>query len=100
VAQSGQAVTNFMTRVDDWKGTASNLLDIMDKAESDSVKRTRGWPKAPNSLSSRLRRAAPALRAAGIEVAFIRDGMSRTVHLCNIETENDQSVEFDVDDDE
>jgi hypothetical protein len=90
-----QAVTNLMTRVDDWKGTASNLLAILENAEPDSVKRTRGWPKAPNSLSSRLRRAAPALRAAGIEVAFVRDGMSRTVHLSNIEAEDHLSEEVE-----
>jgi hypothetical protein len=95
-----QAVMNFMERTAAWKGTASMLLEILEKAEPDSIKRTRGWPKAPNSLSSRLRRAAPALRAAGIEVAFVRDGVSRTIHLSIIDTEEDQSPEFDVDDDD
>src|SRR5262249_38343102 len=41
---------------------------------------SRDWPKSPNALAGRLRRAATNLRKAGIEVAFHRDGQrGRTI---------------------
>ena len=51
-----------------WQGTASELLDKLNFRVSDQTKRSDQWPKAPNALSNRLRRAAPGLRAMGLEV--------------------------------
>jgi hypothetical protein len=53
-------------------GTSSELLLLLSKLTSDNTRRSRRWPKAPNALSSALRRMADALRGNGIEVNFNR----------------------------
>lgn len=54
-----------------WTGTASDLHKtlnnfVMGKGEATTSKF--GWPKSPNSLSGKLRRIAPNLRAVGLEI--------------------------------
>jgi hypothetical protein len=43
------------------------LLEMLGFYVNDTVKRSRAWPGGPQALSRRLKRMAPALRAAGIE---------------------------------
>jgi hypothetical protein len=50
-----------------WIGTATELLEMLGFYAKDTVKRSRAWPGGPQVLSRRLKRIAPALRAAGIE---------------------------------
>jgi hypothetical protein len=53
-------------------GTSSELLVLLSELASDSTRRSRRWPKAPNMLSSVLRRMADGLRSSGIEINFNR----------------------------
>jgi hypothetical protein len=46
------------------------LLDELEKLADDKAKRRRGWPATPRALSGQLRRVAPNLRHAGIQVTF------------------------------
>ena len=55
-----------------FSGTSSELLLLLSKLASDSTRRSRRWPKAPNALSSALRRMAGSLRSTGIEIDFNR----------------------------
>jgi len=55
-----------------FSGTSSELLFRLNKLASDSTRRSRRWPKAPNALSNALRRMAGSLRSAGIEIYFNR----------------------------
>ncbi|MGO9603978.1 MAG: hypothetical protein ACLQAT_11355 [Candidatus Binataceae bacterium] len=55
-----------------FSGTSSELLFLLSKLASDSTRRSRRWPKAPNLLSNLLRRMAGNLRSAGIEIYFNR----------------------------
>ncbi len=55
-----------------FSGTSSELLFLLSKLASDSTRRSRRWPKAPNALSNALRRMAGSLRFAGIEIYFNR----------------------------
>jgi len=55
-----------------FSGTSSELLFLLSKLVSDSTRRSRRWPKAPNALSSALRRMAGSLRSSGIELYFNR----------------------------
>ena len=55
-----------------FRGTSSELLSLLSKLASDSARRSRGWPKAPNALSSALRRMANSLRCTGLEIFFDR----------------------------
>lgn len=50
-----------------FSGTASELLNRLNAAVDLDIKRAKGWPAAPNSLTSSLKRLAPALRRVGIE---------------------------------
>jgi hypothetical protein len=56
-----------------FSGTATDLLDRLNKLADDETKRTKGWPKRPNTVSGALRRLAPSLRAMGVEVYFDRE---------------------------
>ena len=53
-----------------WRGSASELLEILNELVPENARRTKYWPKAPNTLSGRLRRAATFLRGLGVEVTF------------------------------
>jgi hypothetical protein len=53
-------------------GTVAELRVQLDSMVSEAVHRSARWPKAPNVLSSALRRMATNLREAGIEIEFSR----------------------------
>ena len=56
----------------EWKGTATELLDELDNRADESVRRSRekdrGWPKNARSLSGILNRLAPNLRGVGVDI--------------------------------
>ena len=54
-------------------GTVAELRARLDSMVSDALRRSVRWPKAANILSNALRRMAPSLRAAGIELQFGRN---------------------------
>jgi hypothetical protein len=56
----------------EWTGTAGELLEHIAAMASDAEKRLKTWPKNARSLSGALKRLAPNLRAAGVEVEFGR----------------------------
>ena len=57
-----------------WKGTATQLLADVNQRVPLEVQRERGWPKDSTRLSGRLRRVAPALRRAGVDVMLPAQG--------------------------
>lgn len=62
------AVRLFMDGRTIWTGTATELLKALDEKVSDAVRSPKEWPKLPNALSGKLRRAATFLRKIGIDV--------------------------------
>jgi hypothetical protein len=65
----------FVRRIDRnnvWEGLFSELLEALNGIVSEAIKRSKGWPTKPRSLSTELRRIAPNLRAEGIEVTFAK----------------------------
>jgi len=60
-----------------WRGTATELQKVLNHHGDDSIKRSKAWPQGPQALSRRLRRMAPALRAAGIEYTEGVEGHSK-----------------------
>ncbi len=68
------AVCNLMAgktpleRLAEWKGTASELLDVLSVQVGERISRSDTWPKTPHILSGRLRRVSPSLRKLGIDV--------------------------------
>jgi hypothetical protein len=68
----GPAILQLIHRNSIWQGVCSELLEALNGIVSDSIKRSKGWPTKPRSLSGELRRIAPNLRADGIEVTFCK----------------------------
>jgi len=63
---------------EEWTGTASDLLQILERDQDDKLLRHQAWPKDATRLSTRLRRLSGFLRRLGIDVEFPdRSGKSR-----------------------
>lgn len=60
-----------------WVSTAASLLDELNGRALENDKRAKGWPSAPNVFAGTLKRIAPDLRAAGIDIDFHREGKQR-----------------------
>ncbi|HEX7312315.1 MAG TPA: DUF3854 domain-containing protein [Pyrinomonadaceae bacterium] len=60
-----------------WSGRASELLEELRRQASEQTLRDKGWPKAPNTLTNKLRRLASSLRAVGVECRESRTGRER-----------------------
>ena len=67
------AVFAFMGTRHDWTGTSTDLWQALNGATDEDVRRTKAWPGAPNALTARLKRLAPALRDAGVEYGETRE---------------------------
>ena len=63
----------FMEGKNRWKGTASELLELLQGSQSPRVLSFRDLPSSPEKLSGELRRLAPNLRAVGLDVTFYRE---------------------------
>ena len=72
------AVRDLIRTREEWTGSASQLLAELGGRVSEDAKHSKAWPSSPQSLSNRLKRLAPALRAAGIEYGEERTGHSGT----------------------
>jgi len=72
-----QAIETMTETVPEWQGTATELLDQLDKVASEKVLRMKEWPKSPSVLANKLRRLGPAMRAIGTEIYFDREGHKR-----------------------
>jgi hypothetical protein len=68
------AVWKLMQGRNEWRGTATQLWRELGGLVDEDIKRTRGWPADPRSLSNRMNRLAPALRNIGIEYSEDREG--------------------------
>lgn len=72
-----------------WNGTATKLLTKLNDSVQDSVKQSKGWPKNGNGFSNVLRRLAPNMKRAGIQIDF--DNPSRRMLLIRKGTQNSVS---------
>jgi hypothetical protein len=68
----------------EWEGTATELLARLGAHTSESAANGREWPKGAQSLSNRLRRVVPALRAVGVELEFWKDKSRNRSRLIRI----------------
>jgi hypothetical protein len=70
------AVVALMGHRDSWSSTASDLLEAVSRNPTP-----RDWPTTPAALSTRLRRAEPALESLGITVSRVRTSGQRTIEI-------------------
>jgi len=61
------AVRQLLEDRDEWSGTSTELLAKLAELVDEDTGRSSAWPKAPNALSNRMKRLAPALREDGID---------------------------------
>jgi hypothetical protein len=55
-----------------FEGSLAELLDRLEGLVDDEITRRKGWPTSGRALAGHLRRMAPNLRAAGIEISLDR----------------------------
>lgn len=72
------AVFKLMAGRNEWSGNATELWKALGEEVDEDVKHTKAWPAAPQTLTGRLKRLAPALRRAGTEYLEDREGHNRT----------------------
>jgi hypothetical protein len=65
-----QTVREFMVERLEWEGTATELLDELNRSASEAVQRQRNWPRSGRGIGSELRRVAPNLRSVGVDIEF------------------------------
>jgi hypothetical protein len=86
------AVQELAAEVRTWSGTATKLLEEINQRTPTDRQRMRDWPRDATRLSGRLRRAAPALRRAGVEVSLPEAG-GRAGRIITIARKADQRSE-------
>ena len=79
----GEAIIRLMEETPlVWKGTASQLLNELEKHTDEATYRSRYFPKASNILSQRLNRLVPDLKEQGIEVRLLKEGRECKRVIC------------------
>jgi hypothetical protein len=89
----GPAIMAFMESRIAWTGTSAELLAALESVEPESEtepnferkRRRREWPATARALSGALRRVAPNLRAAGIDVRFTKAATKKRARLIQLE---------------
>jgi hypothetical protein len=56
--------------LEEWQGTATELLDMLASRVPVQERDAKAWPRSGRGMSGALRRAAPGLRALGIDIQF------------------------------
>jgi hypothetical protein len=62
------ALVGFMKDRAAWQGTAGDLLKLLNDRVDPAIQKARGWPTSGRGMSGALRRAAPNLRAEGMDI--------------------------------
>jgi len=77
-----QAVINFMENRKDWNGTASDLLEQLNK-KNEEAKKDRSWPKNAQSLARKLNTLEHNLKEVGVEMTRQHEGNTRMLTIIN-----------------
>lgn len=75
------AIVRLIEKRKYWTGTATELLSTLDGLVDDRTRKSIGWPQSNRAIGNALQRAAPSLRAIGVESANSRTGESRLIRL-------------------
>jgi hypothetical protein len=76
-------VRRFADRIQEWPGTASELLRSLTKLVSPRDAWSARWPKSAGRLTNEPRRVAPQLRMHGVSIAFERNCNGRMITLAD-----------------
>lgn len=64
----GEALLKYMTKSVTWTGTATDLLNELERIAHERATRSPSWPKSGKGAASALRRMAPLFRRMGITI--------------------------------
>lgn len=78
------AVINLLDFHATWTGTADQLLAACEEEVSDTIKKSKPWPKSPRAMSSQLRRSATFLRKTGLVIEMTRNNDRNRTRLITI----------------
>ena len=96
----GLAVQQFMAERPFWQGTSTELLSGVEGVVDDKAQRRKDWPKSGRKMSGDLRRVAPNLRRAGLDVSFERSsGKARRRLITLARTDGSDGVAAEVGED-
>jgi hypothetical protein len=76
-ALESSPVARYVLQLGQWEGRPGELLAKVDAMATDADRKLRSWPKTARSLTGTLRRLAPNLRAAGVEIEEGHTGRGR-----------------------
>lgn len=76
-----------MAPAEPWKGTATELLQLINNKSDEPARKKKGWPADARSLSNALRKIATNLAKVGIEVDFKRDKQKRWIEIHKVPKE-------------
>ena len=78
-----QAVLMVMDNQTSWRGTSTELLDLVERTADDRGLRhgARSWTKSASWFGRLLRVVKPALLAAGVEITEERSGLRRLIRI-------------------
>ena len=89
----GKAVIDFVAEVGEWTGTSTELLGELEPRVDEATKRQKTWPATARPLGGAVKRLAPNLREAGIDVDFTRKG-KRSARLIVLRGRPEQPCNF------
>ncbi len=81
-------ILNLMEGENQWKGTATELLEALNSIASDQDRQMKGWPKTARKLGGDMMRLAPNLRKIGIDVENDRTSRRRCIQLTRINADS------------
>jgi len=75
------AIQRLMSNRQQWKGTATELLEALEKLVDENTVKSKAWTGNSKSLGKALTRLAPDLRGIGIEVTMKRSNSHRYIRI-------------------
>jgi hypothetical protein len=75
------SVRLLMKKQDTWSGTATELLDELERVVGEKEAKRKHWPGSSSVLGARLRRIAAPLRRLNIRLSYDREGSGRTISI-------------------
>lgn len=73
----GDPLVKVVRVIAPWRGTASDLLEELNRRTPEAATRHKDWYSRPRQVADHLRRLAPGLRRTGIDVTFKKEGHDR-----------------------
>jgi hypothetical protein len=81
------AIRSLLETQESWGGTATDLATELAVRAGEAA-RSKTWPRSARGMSNALRRSAPGLRQAGIDIEFYRSAGAKSKRLVRVRRKN------------